>query len=325
VAARYAHALIPGVFPFYAFVVIRQSLQAMGHLRPILWTVFLANVFNIGANWVLVFGHMGAPALGAVGSAWATTLSRGVLVCLLPGLAWPLVRPALLPLRPKALEPAPLLRMVRVGAPIGAQQTLEFGVFGAAGLFMGWMGTVAVASHQIALQLAALTFMIPLGVGQAASVLVGHAVGRADPPGARRAAGAGLIAGGGFMAVTATLLLLYPVTFARWFTGDVEVVAVAASLLPIAGVFQVFDGLQAVAAGALRGAADTRVPLLIALVGFWGVGLPTSAVLGFGLGLGPRGVWWGLASGLGLVAVLLLRRLRVRFGRELRRLVVDET
>lgn len=189
---------------------------------------------------------------------------------------------------------------------------------------MGLMGTVAVASHQVALQLAALTFMIPVGVAQATSVVVGRAVGRGDPFGARRAVGAGILTATAFMVLTAAMFLTLPGPLARIFSNDPAVVAAAALLLPIAGVFQVFDGLQVAAAGALRGVGDTRVPMLLNLVGFWFVGLPACVVLGFTLDLGPRGVWWGLALGIGVVGVLLLLRVRRRFGRELRRLVIDE-
>jgi MATE family multidrug resistance protein len=324
IAAGYAHAAIAGVFPFYAFVVLRQSLQAMGHVRAILVTVIVANAFNVLMNWIFVFGNLGMPAMGAVGSSWATSLSRWFMALLLLGGGWSVLRPALVPLRREAARLAPLRRVLEVGAPIGGQQFLEFGVFGASGLLMGWLGTVAVASHQVALQLAALTFMVPLGVAQATSVMVGQAVGRADPPEARRAAGAGVLVGAGFMGVTAVLFLAFPATLARWFSNDAEVVAATALLLPIAGVFQVFDGLQVVSSGALRGVADTRVPMVLTLVGFWFFGLPISAWLGFGLGWGAPGIWWGLAIGIGVVAILLVGRVRARFGRALRRLVIDE-
>lgn len=324
VADGYAAALIPGVFPFYAFVVLRQSLQAMAKVRPIVTTVITANLVNVGANWVLIFGNLGMPELGAVGSAWATSLSRWFLLGMLCVLAWGELRPALFPFRPEVLRPRPLVRFLRVGAPIGAQQWLEFGVFGAAGLLMGLLGTVAVASHQVALQLAALTFMIPVGVAQATSVVVGQAVGREDPSAARRAVGAGVLTVTAFMSLTAAMFLLLPEPLARLFSTDVDVVVAASALLPIAGVFQIFDGLQVAGAGALRGVGDTKVPMLLNLVGFWMIGLPTCAWLAFGAGLGPRGVWWGLALGIGAVGVLLMVRIRRRFGRELRRLVVDE-
>jgi MATE family, multidrug efflux pump len=324
VAGGYARGLILGVFPFYAFGVLRQSLQAMGRVRPIVVTVIAANVLNLLLNWVLIFGKLGLPRLGAVGSAWGTSISRWFMIVVLAFLGWKLLRPALLPLRREALAIAPLVRFLRVGVPIGAQQWLEFGVFGAAGLLMGLMGTIAVASHQVALQLAALTFMIPVGVAQATGVVVGQAVGRSDPAGARRAVGAGLMTVTAFMTVTAILFLTAPRLLARIFSSDPAVVAAAALLLPIAGVFQVFDGLQVAGAGALRGVGDTRVPMLLNLVGFWLIGLPVSVGLGFGVGLGPRGVWWGLAIGIGVVGVLLMFRIRRRFGRALRRLVIDE-
>lgn len=325
VAAAYAWASILGVYPFYGFVVLRQSLQAMGRIRPLLWTVAAANVVNVVFNWILIYGNLGAPELGAVGSGWATSLSRWFMMLMLILVAWPLLRPSLRPFRPEAMALKPLARLLRVGAPIGAQQSLEFGVFGAAGLLIGLMGTIPVASHQVALQLAALTFMVPVGVAQATSVLVGQAVGRADPPGARRAAGAGLLVGAGFMSVTAALFLLFPEPLAAVFSVDQPVIATAATLLPIAGVFQIFDGLQVVAAGALRGVADTRVPMILNFVGFWLVGLPICVVLGLWLDWGPAGVWWGLAIGIGIVAILLLHRIRIRFGRALRRVVIDDT
>ena len=173
-------------------------------------------------------------------------------------------------------------------------------------------------------QLAAITFMVPVGVAQATSVLVGQAVGREDPSAARRAAGAGLLTGAGFMTLTAAVLLIFPEALARVFSNDAAVVAAAAVLLPIAGVFHVFDGVQVVGAGVLRGVADTRVPMMLNLVGFWFVGLPVSAWLGFGAGVGPRGIWWGLAVGIGVVAVLLMARVRSRFGRSLRRVTIDQ-
>jgi MATE family multidrug resistance protein len=324
VAAGYALASIPGVLPFYGFNVLRQSLQAMGRITPILATVLLANLANVFFNWVLIFGNLGFPALGAVGTGWATSLSRWFMMLALLALAWPLLRPAVVPFRPEVTAPGPLFRFLRLGAPIGAQQFLEFGVFGAAGLLMGWMGTVAMASHQVALNLAALTFMVPVGVAQATAVLVGQGVGRGDPPGARRSAGAGLLAGAGFMTLAAVLLLSAPDLLARVYTDEPRVLGLAAMLIPIAGIFQVFDGLQVVSAGVLRGVGDTRVPMLLNLVGFWLVGLPVSYVLGFVVEVGPAGIWWGLAAGIGLVAVLLVARVRTRLGRDLRRLVIDD-
>ena len=324
IASGYVWREIPGILPFLAFTVLRQTLQALGRMRAIVVAIVLANLLNAGLNWVLIYGHWGAPALGALGSAWSTTISRWAMTLGLAALAWPRLRPYLAHLRADTLAPGPLGRMLALGAPIGAQMQLEFGVFGVVGLLMGRMGTVPVAAHPIALNLAALTFMVPLGVSGAAAVLVGHAVGRGDPAGARRAARAALTYGVGFMGCTALAFLLMPVPFARVYSGDAPVVALAAALLPIAGVFQMFDGIQVVSIGALRGLGDTRTPFAMNLLGFWALGLPVSLVLGFLTPLGPRGLWWGLVVGLAVVGLGLLARLRHRLGRTVVRVRIDE-
>jgi MATE family multidrug resistance protein len=322
-AAGYTRASLAGILPFYLYLVQRQTLQAMGLMRAVLLAMVVANVANVGFNWVLVFGNLGAPALGAVGAGWASSLSRFVLAASMAALAWPELRTHLRPFRRQVLHLPPLGRMFRIGAPTGVQMQLEFGAFGGAGLLMGLLGTVAVAGHQVALNLASLTFMLPLGISQAAAVLVGRAVGREDPAAARRAAGAGLGVGAGVMVVTAVLFLGVPGALARLYTPDRQVIALAAALLPIAGLFQVADGIQVVSAAVLRGVGDTRIPMLVNLLGFWAVGLPLGIVLTFSLEMGARGVWIGLALGLVLVACLLLLRVRSRFGRDLRRLVIE--
>jgi MATE family multidrug resistance protein len=186
------------------------------------------------------------------------------------------------------------------------------------------MGTVPVAAHQIALNLASLTFMVPLGVSAAGAVLVGRAVGRGEADDARRATRAALAWGVGFMGLTALLFVLFPVPLARVYSGEAAVIALAAALLPIAGVFQMFDGIQVVSIGALRGLGDTRTPFAMNLVGFWAIGLPVSLLLGFRTPLGPRGLWWGLVVGLVAVALGLLIRLRVRLRQAVVRVRIDD-
>ena len=324
VAAGYALVSIPGVFPFYAFIVLRQSLQAMGRVAPIFWTILVTNVANAFLNWVLIYGHLGFPEMGAVGTGWATTVSRWLMAVGLLVFAWPILRRYIWPVRQRVFEAVPILRMLKLGAPIGMHMFLEFGVFGMTALFMGWIGTIAVASHQVALNMAALTFMFSVGVTQASSVLVGQAVGAGDPGRARRSAGAGLLLAAGVMSVTAVVFLTVPETLARIYTDDPEVIALAALLIPVAGVFQVVDGLQVVATGVLRGVGDTLAPMLVGLLGFWLIGLPIGFWLGFGRDWGAVGLWWGLAAGLGAVALFLLVRVRVRFGQDLRRLTLDD-
>lgn len=324
IAAGYVWREIPGILPFLAFTVLRESLQAMGRMRAIILAILLGNLLNVVLNWALIYGHWGVPPMGAFGSAWSTTVSRWVMTVGLAAIAWPELRPHFRALHPDTLAPGPLGRMLALGAPIGAQMQLEFGVFGAIGLFMGRMGTVPVAAHQIALNLASLTFMVPLGISGAAAVLVGHAVGRGDAVAARRGAKTAIFFGVGFMSLTALAFLLMPVPLARVYSNEVAVVALAAVLLPIAGVFQMFDGLQVVCIGALRGLGDTRTPFAMNLLGFWFLGIPVSLYMGFRTTLGPRGLWWGLVVGLVIVSLGLLARLRIRLRRALARVRIDE-
>ena len=323
IAALYDVVSIAGIVPFYIFIVLRQSLQAMRLMRAIVVTIVVANAVNIALNWVLIFGQLGMPAMGAVGSAWATAASRWLMAMLLAVSAWPHFRRYALPLRADALLIPALRRMLAIGLPIGVQFMLEYGVFGVVGLLMGWLGTEQMAGHQIALNLASFTFMVPMGVSGAAAVLVGRAVGRGDSAEARRAALAGLVCGAGFMALSGALMLAAPDFFARFYTTDRTVLAVAASLIPLAGVFQIFDGIQVVAIGILRGVADTRTPMLINVLGFWLIGLPVIVWLGLATPAGPRGLWWGLVLGLAIVAVALLLRVRSRLRGQLERVVID--
>ncbi len=321
-AAAYSHISIPGLLPFYGWVVLRLALQAMGRLRHIVATVIVVNIFNLVADWALVFGIGPIPQLGPLGSAWASTIARTLLFVILLTVdrkdLWPLLR-----FDRASLELGPLLRTARLGIPIGFNLQLEIVAFSVIALLMGGLGTITMAAHQVAINLASLTFMVPLGVSQAAAVRVGNAIGSGSSGGARRAASASLILGAGFMTFTALLFIGIPVWLARAYTSVDEVVLLASTLIPIAGFFQVFDGLQVVAAGVLRGAGDTRVPLLVNILGFWLVGLPTSLVLGFRLGYGPQGLWWGIVAGLIAVAAFLLARVAFKLRGEIARVKVD--
>lgn len=322
-ASRYVQYSIPGVPALLGFVVLRQTLQALSDTRAIVLTIVAANLLNVVLDWALIFGRLGLPALGTDGSAIATTIARWAMALLLLATAWPRLRRTLRPWHRDSARPAALWRLARIGAPIGFQQFLEFSAFGTIGLLMGRLGTVAMAGHQATINLASLTFMVPLGVGAAAAVRVGHAVGAGDAEGARRAAKAAMVWGVGFMLVSAIVLLLAPRALARLYTPDAAVIAIAATLIPLAGVFQVFDGLQVVSLGVLRGVGDTRVPMIVNVVGFWLVGLPIGAWLGLQRGLGPAGLWLGLVAGLAAVGVVLGLRVRHRLAGELRRLATS--
>ena len=319
----YLEISIPGALPFLVFVVFRQTLQALHRVAPIVWTIIGANLCNAGLNWVFVYGHLGSPALGAAGSALATLASRWLMAIALLVFAWPSLRPHLVPTRRDARLVTPLRRLLELGIPVGLQQLLESGAFGAIGLMMGMLGTTEMAGHQIAITLAALTFMVPLGVAAAASVRVGRAVGARDQPRAKEAARAAFICGMGFMSLTALLFLAAPRLLASIFTSEAGVIAIAGILIPVAGVFQIFDGAQAVGAGVLRGLGDTRAPLIGMIAGYWLIGLPVSLVLGFHSSLRAAGLWWGFVASLSIVAVFLAWRIRVLFRREIARVRVE--
>ena len=213
--------------------------------------------------------------------------------------------------------------MFTLGAPIAMQLFAEAGAFGIVTVMTGWMGTTTLAGHEITLSLAALTFMVPMGVAAAAAVMVGHAVGAGDIAESRRDAVAAIAVGVGFMSAMAVLFWLVPGALASAFTTDPPTRLMATSLIPIAAVFQVFDGTQVISASILRGAGDTRVPMILHTLSFWAVGIPLGALMAFGLDAGAPGLWWGLTAGLAAAAVLQLSRVRVKLGGSVGRVAID--
>ncbi len=310
--AAYIRVIAAGNLPFLLFVAVRQTLQAMSIVRPAAIAIVVANGVNVLANYTLIFGNFGFPELGVVGSAWATSLSRWVMMLVITAAGWPVIKRYLGGSWRPVLAFRAFLQPLRLGLPIGAQVSLEMWLFTAVALLMGQLGTRELAAHQIALTLSALSFMVPFGISGAAATRVGNAIGRGDADGARRSAVVCLGLGVTVMSMAALAFAFAPYPLSRAFTPDAGVLAVAVVLLPVAAAFQVFDGTQVVAIGALRGAADTRFPAAIALLGYWGLGLPIGAYLAFRAEMGPAGLWWGLTAGLGSVAVLVVARLWVR-------------
>jgi MATE family multidrug resistance protein len=333
-AAAYASLQAFGVLPFLCYGVLRSLLSAHARLWPQVLTIVLGNLANAGLDWLLIFGHWGCPALGATGAAIATVVCRWLMLF---GLCWagradivPRLRQLAEPaVRDAVLAVTPLLRLLRLGAPIGAQFLLEMGVFAATALLIGNLdagttgGGATLGGHQIALQLASLSFMVPLGIGMAASVRVGWAVGRGDPASVQRSVRVALLAGGAVMSGFMLLFLLAPLALAGLLTRHADVLAMAVVLIPIAGVFQIGDGLQVVAIGCLRGLGDVHSPVVANFVGFWVLGLPLGCWLGFGLGGGAAGLWWGLVLGLFVVAGGLLLVLHWRVQERRQRLSVE--
>jgi MATE family multidrug resistance protein len=322
-AAAYVLWSIPGMLPFFAFNMLRQVLQAFHRVGPVVVGVLVANVLNAGLNWLLIYGNLGFEARGVIGSSIATSISRWVMALVVLAFAWTSIRPYLTHWHRESWMLGPLLRMFRLGFPVGMQFLAEAGAFGLTTVMTGWMGTTVLAGHEIALSLASMTFMVPMGVAAAAAVMVGHAIGRGDVAASRRDAVAALVVGVGFMACCAVLFAFIPESLAGVYTRDAATFALAAALIPIAAVFQVFDGTQVICASILRGAGDTRVPAILHALSFWAVGIPLGALLAFTFKLGAAGLWWGLTAGLAAAAVLQLQRVRLKLGRDLARVVID--
>ena len=310
------------VAPWLLFQLLRNFVAALERPRIVLWLSICGIIVNALVSWALIFGHFGLPALGLVGSGIGSTVTwlamSGALIVVictdrqfrrfhLFGRWWRFDRQ-----RTAAL--------IKLGWPIGATMGLEIGVFALAAYFMGWIGATTVAAHAVALQLAALTFMVPLGLGQAATVRVGLALGRKDEAGITRAGWTAWVLGLLFMATMALVMWSFPRQLITLFLKDVPanavVIALAVSFLRVAAAFQLVDGAQVIGAGMLRGLHDTRWPLLFALVGYWVIGLGIGAWLAFAADWKGVGIWVGLASGLAAVAALMLARwvLRDRLG-----------
>lgn len=311
-AAQYMHTLVWATLPALWFIVLRSFVSALSRPRSVLIVTVAGFVVNAVCAYVLIFGKLGLPPLGLVGAGIAATIAHSSMTLLL--LAYVLWdrqfrRYALLgrlwrPDWPRFRE------ILRIGFPIGLMWVIEIGVFAAALFLMGLIGTIEIAAHQIALQCAAIAFMVPLGISQGATVRVGLAAGARNAPQIRRAGWTAVMLGTGFMASTCLLFLLAGPAIVGLFLdlddpANAPVAALAARLLIIAGIFQLFDGAQAVAAGALRGLKDTRVPLIAAVIGYWLVAFPLAIAVGFGFATGAVGIWVGLASGLAVAAVLL--------------------
>jgi len=308
--------------PWLLFQLLRNFVSALERPRVVLWLSIGGIALNALLSWSLIFGHFGLPALGLLGGGTGSSITWlimcGALIAVIAsdrqfrrfhlfGNWW-------------RFDGQRTMAMVRLGWPIGITMALEMGVFALAAYFMGWIGAPAVAAHAVALQLAALTFMVPLGLGQAATVRVGLALGRGDEAGITRAGWTAWVLGVGFMGTMALVMWSIPRELVTMFLSDVPtnatVIALAVSFLRVAAAFQLVDGAQVIGAGMLRGLHDTRWPLVFALVGYWVVGLGIGSWLAFDRDWKGVGIWVGLASGLAAVAALMLGRwlLRERLG-----------
>ncbi|MDQ6701427.1 MAG: MATE family efflux transporter [Acidobacteriota bacterium] len=304
----YIDAIVWSTLPLLLFFALRRYLQGMNLVKPVMLALVTANFVNLAGNWVLVYGNFGAPAMGAAGSGWATCVSRIYMTAAL--LAYVirhdrqyrggLMKTSWLP------DAARIGLLFRLGMPAGLQLFFEISVFAAVTALIGRLDAASLGGHQIALNLASLAYMVPLGIGSAAAVRVGQALGRGEPKAAARSGWIALLLGAGFMSLAAFTFLIAPRLIARVFATDPAVIKMGAALLMVAAVFELFDGIQTVVTGALRGAGDTRTPMICHLVCYWLLGLPLGYFLAFRLGWGAVGLWAGLCAALIVIGVILL-------------------
>jgi multidrug resistance protein, MATE family len=303
--------------PLVSYVIFRRYLQSMAIVKPVVFAGVSANLVNLLGNWSLVYGHLGLPALGVTGSGWSTLISRVYMAAVLAVaiVYYDRKRASGLWRASRRLEMARIKELLRLGVPAATQLLLEISAFTVTTVLIARLGAVALAGNQIALNVVSITFMVPLGISSAAAVRVGHAIGARDPHGAVRAGWMALLFGSSFMFLSALTLFSFPRVIARVYSPDPQVIAMGAALLVVAAVFQLFDGLQVVTTGALRGAGNTRTPMFAHLFGYWIIGMPLGAILCFKFGMGAVGFWSGLCVALILIGTLLLlvwRRLTLR-------------
>jgi MATE family multidrug resistance protein len=303
----YFAVVLWSTLPLLLYAAVRRYLQGMHAVAPVALALVTANLVNAGANWTLIHGELGMPAMGVSGAALATTISRLYLLAVLWMAArwYDRVRNTGLGEVSRRISRARLVQLWRLGIPAASQVSIEVGVFTLASALAGRLDPVSSAAHQIAINVAATSFMVPLGVASAGAVRVGNRVGAMDPAGAREAGWSAVVLGGVFMAATAALFVAVPRGLIGLFSPGPDVLALGASLLVIAAVFQLFDGLQAVATGVLRGLGDTRTAMLVNLIAHWMLGLPIGYLLCFTYGRGVIGLWMGLSIGLVVCGVVL--------------------
>jgi MATE family multidrug resistance protein len=298
----------PSVVFFLVFTAMRSWLSGRGLVAPAMWVSVVVNVANLVLGWALIFGRLGLPRLELVGAAIVASL----VVIVQPLLLWWLIRAtrvhegAWRPWDRRSFEWAGMAQILRLGLPVGLQFSLEGWAWSFSTMMAGWISTAALGGHIIVLNMASLSFQLPLGIALAAGVRVGNQIGAGDLPGARRSAAVSLALGAGAMAGFALLFALLAAELPLLYTTDAAVIALGTGVLPIAGAFQIFDGTQVVAGGILRGAGRTHAAAYVNLIGFWGIALPLAWLWAFHNGGGLEGIWWGLVAGLAAVSTALV-------------------
>jgi multidrug resistance protein, MATE family len=304
----YLVALLWGIPPLLFYAAFRRYLQAVNLVQPMLFAMISANVLNVIGNWALMFGHLGAPAMGLTGSGWSTTISRVYMAAVgVAAVVWHERRSGRLLLQVSWMPDfARIVQLIRLGVPAALQILFEGSVFGVVTVWAAQLDEASLAAHSIAVQVIATNFMVPLGISSAAAVRVGHAIGRGDRHGAATAGWTALAISAAFMGSAAIVMIVAPEVIVRLFIADPAVVSIGAVLLRIAALFELFDGFQIVATGALRGLGDTRSPMIAHLLGYWVVGVPAGYALCFPKHWGAAGIWVGLVAALILIGLALV-------------------
>lgn len=318
-AGGYAQVMMVTLVPSLLTMALRNFITVMERAQAVLWATVAGAVLNAMVNYVLIFGHFGFPRLELVGAAIGSVITSTVTFLLL--VAYVLRQPHLRRYgvfgRIWRSDWPKLLEIVKLGWPIAVTLLVEVALFSGTSVMMGWIGTIDLAAHGIATQFASIAFMVPIGIGQAAMIRIGLAAGRGDRKAVGRAGWTGFNLGMAFMSTSAIVFLLIPETLVGLFLDfgnpdAASVHAIGVGFLAVAALFQVFDGAQVIGGSLLRGLSDTKVPMIMAVVGYWGVGMVGAYVLGFPLGFGGIGIWIGLAAGLAFVAVLVMWRFALR-------------
>ncbi|NBC25516.1 MAG: MATE family efflux transporter [Bacteroidetes bacterium] len=316
IASGYLNAISWGIFPAFAYGALRHFNEGLSVTRPAMYIAIIGTLINIPANYVLMFGAFGFPTLGAVGTGYASSVVFSVMFGamlwftashqpykrfdIFGKFRWP--------------EKKYLSELVNIGTPIGISSSMEVSMFAAVSLLISTLSTLEVAAHQIAINFASICFMIPLGLSIAISARVGNSIGRGRPHDARFRGYVGVGISTVFMLCTASILFLFPEAITAIYTSDAEVTNIAVQLLYMAAFFQISDGLQVSGYGALRGLKDTKIPMVVNLVAYWMIGIPTAYLLGFTYNYGAPGFWVGLIAGLTVAGILHNIRFYVKTG-----------
>ena len=313
-AIPYLNIITSALVPYMIFQSFRQFAEGMGNTRQAMYITLIGNALNILLNYLLIYGKFGFPELGLNGAGWATLIARSTMAVMMGTYIYKssTFRIFRAGFSLSNISAEVIRRILKVGVPAGLQFVFEVGAFGFAAIMMGWMGTQTLAAHQIAINLASISYMMATGIASAATIRVGNQLGRMDIINLRRAGGTCFIMVTVFMGLAALLFVLLRNYFPQLYIDDQEVIEIASSLLIVAAFFQISDGVQVVVMGALRGIEDVRIPTVIAVTAYWVIGLPIGYLLSFKYNFGATGVWYGLLIGLSIAAILLFFRFRYK-------------